>query len=66
MKTEEILNQLYLSANDLMILIPNLNYKKAIKYINEAQEEMREKNYFVPESRTKVALTKILRKKFGF
>ena len=27
--------------------------------------EMKEKNYFVPDGKTKVALTKLLKKKYG-
>ena len=63
---EEILNQLYVTANDLMILIPNLKYQRALGYIKEIQQEMEQKKYFVPVSQTKLALTKLVRKKFGF
>ena len=63
---EEILEQLYLSAYDLQILIPTMTYATAIKYIKSAREEMKEKNLLVPEGQTKLALTKIIRKKFGF
>ncbi len=67
MKTkEEILNQLYITAEDLMILIPEIKYQRALGYINEIQKEMQEKNYFIPISQKKVALTKLIRKKFGF
>lgn len=62
---DEILKQYYLSAKDLTIIIPNLKIEKARVYINEIQSEMREKNIFVPESRPKVALTKLIKKKFG-
>lgn len=63
---EEILNQLYVSAYDLRKLIPGMTYATAIKYIKLAQDEMREKNLLVPDGQTKLALTKIIRKKFGF
>lgn len=63
---EEILEQLYLSAYDLQELIPGMTYATAIKYIKLAQDEMREKNLLVPEGQTKLALTKIIRKRFGF
>lgn len=67
MKTkEEILNQLYITAEDLTILIPTMNYQKALGYIKQTQEEMKEKNLFIPETKTKLALTKLIRKKFGF
>ena len=63
---EELLNQLYLSATDLQQLIRGMSYCTALKYIKESREEMKEKGYFVPCGRMKVALTKIVRKKFGF
>lgn len=63
--TKEILEQQYLTAKDLMIIIPKLSYARALKYIEDAREDMENKNYFVPEGKTKVALTKIIKKKFG-
>lgn len=63
--TKEILEQQYLTAKDLMIIIPKLSYTRALKYIEDAREDMENKNYFVPEGKTKVALTKIIKKKFG-
>ncbi len=64
-KTEEILQQQYVTATDLMIIIPKLNYNRALIFINEMREEMKQKGYFVPNSKTKVALTKLFKKKFG-
>lgn len=65
MKTnEQILNQLYLSANDLQILIP-MGRTTAIKCIKDIQEEMKDKGLYIPETKTKLALTKLVRKKFG-
>lgn len=63
---EKLKNKDYLSANDLMEIIPNLTYDNAIKYINKAREIMKEENIFIPITRPKVALTKIIRKMFGF
>lgn len=63
---EEILDQLYLSADDLKILIPEITYATALKYIKDVREEMKNKNIFLPNSKTKLALTKLVRKKFGF
>lgn len=63
--TEEILKQQYVTATDLMIIIPNLGYNRALNFINEMREEMKQKGYFVPNNKTKVALTKIFKKKFG-
>lgn len=66
MKTnEEILDQQYITAKDIQQIIPKLGYAKALKYIEDLREEMKMKNYFVPEGRTKVALTKLFKKKFG-
>lgn len=62
---DEILKQQYVTATDLMIIIPNLGYNRALNFINEMREEMQQKGYFVPNSKTKVALTKIFKKKFG-
>lgn len=65
MEEKEILNQSYITAKDLMVIIPRLSYKRALKYITDFRTEMQEKGYFVPEGRTKVALTKLVKKKFG-
>lgn len=66
MKTsEEILKQQYITARDMQQIIPSLNYLRALKYIDELRIEMKKKGYFVPEGRTKVALTKLFKKKFG-
>ncbi len=61
----EILEQQYISAYDLQAIIPHLAYNKALKYIEMFRSEMEEKNYFVPEGKTKVALTKLVKKKLG-
>ena len=65
MEEKEILNQSYITARDLMEIIPKLSYKRALKYIEDFRIEMKDKGYFVPEGRTKVALTKLVKKKFG-
>lgn len=65
MEEKDILNQSYITAKDLMVIIPKLSYVRALKYIDDFREEMKEKGYFVPEGRTKVALTKLVKKKFG-
>ena len=67
MKTkEEILNQVYMSAKDLKILIPTLGTNKCRRYIKELNQEMIEKKCFIPETKEYLALTKMVRKKFGF
>lgn len=55
----------YLTAKDLQEIIPNLTYDNAIKYINKAREVMKEKNYLIPITRPKVALTKIVYEMLG-
>lgn len=62
----EVLSQLYLSAKDLQILIPNLSIYKARKYISDARKEMEDKNCFIPQTKEKLALTKFLKRKFKF
>lgn len=66
MKTnEEILNKQYITAKDIQQIIPNLGYNSALSYIEDLRKEMKERNYFVPNGKTKVALTKLFKKKFG-
>lgn len=55
----------YITAKDLMQLIPNLTYDNANKYINEARKIMEERHYLIPIARPKVALTKIVLEMFG-
>lgn len=64
-KISEILEQKYLTAKDLQCIIPELGYNKALTYIHEARAKMRDKGYFVPDGKTKVALTKIIVKEYG-
>lgn len=67
MKTkEEILNQLYISPQDLKILIPKLGVNKCVQYILDIRKEMKDKGYFVPQTKPYLALTKLVKKKFGF
>ena len=63
--TKEILDQQYITALDMQQIIPSLSYPRALKYIDELRIEMKKKGYFVPEGKTKVALTKMFKKKFG-
>lgn len=62
---EEILNQLYMTASDLQTLIPEMKYQRALDIINDIRKEMEEKNYFLPISQKKLALTKLVKKKLG-
>lgn len=63
---EEILEQLYVTAEDLMVLIPGLKKYKAIVYISELIEEMKKQNMFVPTTKQRLVSTKLAKKKFGF
>lgn len=66
MKTkEEILNQSYITAQDLKTLIPTMGINRCVDYIKEIRVEMKQKGYFVPQTKPFVALTKLVRKKFG-
>lgn len=62
---DEVLEQKYMSAKDLKIIIPSLGVNKCVEYIKSIQEEMKEKGYFVPQTKEYLALTKLVRKKFG-
>lgn len=62
---DEILEQIYVSAYDLEVLIPGMAYEKRLDLIKEIRAEMQDKNLFVPQGRTLLASTKILKKKCG-
>lgn len=67
MKQKDILKEKeYLTANELMLIIPNLTYLNAIKYINLARDKMQAKGYYVPITKPRVALTSVIREIFGF
>jgi hypothetical protein len=57
--------KLYVTAKDLQQMIPNLGYDKALKIINEARKIMKEKNYLIPVTKEKLALTKIVNEMLG-
>lgn len=66
MKTnKEILDQLYISANDLMQLIPGLKLYKARIYISELTKEMEEQQMFIPTTKQRLVATKLAKKKLG-
>lgn len=62
---EEILKQLYISPQDLKILIPSMGIQNCTNVIKELREEMEMKKMFVPKSKPLLAQTKLLIKKFG-
>lgn len=63
---EEILSQLYLSAYDLQILLPDLKYNSALKMIEHMIEIMKKEKKYVPPGQTKLALTSIVKRECGF
>lgn len=66
MKTnKEILDQIYISAEDLMQLIPGLKKYKARMYISEIISEMEELKMFIPNTKKRLASTKLVKKKLG-
>lgn len=62
---EKILEQLYISPQDLKLLVPTLGIELCRKFIDEARFEMENNGYFVPQTKPKLALTKIVKKKLG-
>lgn len=67
MKTsDEVLSQMYMTAADLKILMPTVSIEKCRMYIEQIRTEMEQKNFFVPQTKPWLALTKLVRKKFGF
>lgn len=66
MKNANKLNEKYLTAKDLMNIIPNLTYMNALKYINLAREKMEKEGFYVPITKPKVALTSVIKSIFGF
>ena len=61
----EILEQIYVSADDLEILMPGMVYSQRLALIKEIRKEMEERNIYVPQGRELLASTKILKKKCG-
>lgn len=55
----------YLNVKDLKQMIPNLTDYNARQIINKAREIMKEKNYFIPITKEKVALTNIVCEMLG-
>ena len=65
MTIEEIKNKDYINATELQVLIPGLGYDNALGIIKELQEEMKQKNLYVPKTKPKLVLMKLVKKKFG-
>lgn len=67
MKTrDEVLNQDYVTAKDIQIIIGNVNIITCRELIDEVREEMKNKRLYVPPgTKPKRALTKLVKKKLG-
>lgn len=52
--------KLYLNVKDLQNMIPNITSYHARQIINQARKIMEERNYFIPITKEKVALTSIV------
>ena len=55
----------YLTAKDLQEIIPTLTYEKSLVIIKKAREIMKEKNYYIPITKTKLALAQIVYELLG-
>lgn len=55
----------YLNVKDLKEMIPNITDYHARQIINKAREIMEKRNYFIPVTKEKVALTKIVYELLG-
>ena len=65
MKTkEEILNQIYITSNDLKLLVPTLGKGRCIEIVKELRNEMEKEGMYVPKTKPLLASVKMLRKKF--
>lgn len=62
---EEILEQPYISPQDLKLLMPTVGMENCRQMIALIRDEMQEKGFFVPQTTPRLALTKLVRKKFG-
>lgn len=66
MKTkEQVLEQTYMSAYDLKIVIPELGINACTKFISEVQEEMKQKGYYIVPTKKKLALTSLVKERLG-
>lgn len=54
----------YINGKELQEMT-GLGYQSAMKVIKNAREIMKEKGYFIPQSKTIIALTWIVKKELG-
>lgn len=65
MKTkEEILNQIYITSNDLKLLVPTLGKGRCIEIVKELRNDMEKEGMYVPKSKPLLASVKVFKKKF--
>jgi hypothetical protein len=57
--------KLYVNVKDLQEMIPNITSDNARRIINQAREIMKERNYFIPITKQKVALKSIVYEMLG-
>lgn len=62
---EEILNSVYLNANDLKTLIPNIGIHQCRQIIKEVAEQERNKGVYIPNGKSIIAPTKAVKKRLG-
>ena len=48
---DEVLKQPYITATDLIILMPRMNIKTARDYINQLREEMQKQKLWIPKTK---------------
>ena len=58
------MNNLYVSARELQEVL-HISYKSALEIIVDVREKMKEKGFFIPNTRTKLALTWMVKEKIG-
>ena len=62
---EDVLNQLYMTSDDLRILIPSLGINQSRKYIKLIQETMKNDGCYIPKAKSKLVLTTYVKHFFG-
>ena len=64
MKTkEEILNQIYITSNDLKLLVPTLGKGRCVEIVKELRSDMEKEGMYVPKSKPLLASVKVFKKK---
>lgn len=58
------MNKNYISAKELQTEL-GISYQSALQIIIEVQKEMKERNYLIPTTKKKLALTWMVKKRIG-